>query len=87
MGCAFSGHARVWLVWVIVPARLKLARFHAAYLLWSGQFPLLHPLTVQALALSDCSDRDYPPGDAVGMLCFAAVGSESDDLAAVGALA
>jgi hypothetical protein len=45
------------------------------------------PVTGQALALSSCCDRDYPPGDAVGLLCFAAVGSESDNLAAVGALA
>jgi hypothetical protein len=53
----------------------------------SGQFPLLHPVTVQALALSSCADRDNPAGDTVGLLCFAAVCPESDNLAAVGALA
>jgi hypothetical protein len=42
---------------------------------------------VQALALSSCGDWDNPAGDSVGLLCFAAVGPESDNLAAVGALA
>jgi hypothetical protein len=45
------------------------------------------PVTGQALALSSCGDGDYPSGDAVGLLGFGSVGSESDDLAAVGALA
>jgi hypothetical protein len=40
-----------------------------------------------ALALSDCGDRDNPACDTVGLLCFAAVCPESDNLAAVGALA
>jgi hypothetical protein len=40
-----------------------------------------------ALALSGCGDGDYPAGDTVGLLGFGAVGSESDNLAAVGALA
>jgi hypothetical protein len=52
----------------------------------SGQFPLLHPVTVQALALSSCGYWDYPAGDSVGLLCFVSVGSKPDNLAAVGAL-
>jgi hypothetical protein len=56
-------------------------------LLWSGQFPLLHPVTAQALALSRGADRDNPACDTVGLLCFAAVGSKTNDLFAVGALA
>jgi hypothetical protein len=42
---------------------------------------------VQALALSGCGNGDHPACGAVGLLCFAAVGSESNNLAAVGALA
>jgi hypothetical protein len=42
---------------------------------------------VQALALSGCGDWDNPAGDTVGLLCFAAMGSESDNLFSVGALA
>jgi hypothetical protein len=53
----------------------------------SGQFPLLHPVTVQALALSSCSDRDHSAGDSVGLLGFGSVGSKPDNLPAVGALA
>jgi hypothetical protein len=51
------------------------------------QYPLLHPLTVQALALSSCANRDNPAGESVGLLCFASVGSKPDNLPAVGALA
>jgi hypothetical protein len=47
----------------------------------------LHPVTAQALALSGCSDWDYPAGDAVGLLCLGAMGAKTYDLAAVGALA
>jgi hypothetical protein len=53
----------------------------------SGQFPLLHSVTVQALALSSCGDWDNPAGDTVGLLCLGAMGSKPDDLFAVGALA
>ena len=53
----------------------------------SGQFPLLHPVTVQALALSICGDWDNPGGDTFGLLCFGSVCPESDNLAAVGSLA
>jgi hypothetical protein len=60
---------------------------HFLGLLWSGQFPLLHPVTVQALALSRGANWDNPAGDSVGLLCFASVGSESDNLPAVGSLA
>jgi len=60
---------------------------HILGLLWSGQFPLLHPVTVQALALSCGADRDNPAGDSVGLLGLCAVGSKTDDLSAVGALA
>jgi hypothetical protein len=42
---------------------------------------------VQALALSGCGDWDYPAGDAVCLLCFAAVCPKPNNLAAVGALA
>jgi hypothetical protein len=42
---------------------------------------------VQALALSCGADRDNPACDSVGLLCFGAVCPESDNLAAVGALA
>jgi hypothetical protein len=37
--------------------------------------------------LSDCGDWDNPAGDAVGLLCFGSMCPESDNLAAVGALA
>jgi hypothetical protein len=40
-----------------------------------------------ALALSGCGDWDNPAGDTVGLLCFAAMGSEAYDLFSVGALA
>jgi hypothetical protein len=40
-----------------------------------------------ALALSRGADRDNPACDPVGLLGFAAVCPESDNLAAVGALA
>jgi hypothetical protein len=40
-----------------------------------------------ALALSSCGDWDHPAGESVGLFGFGAVGSESDNLAAVGALA
>jgi hypothetical protein len=40
-----------------------------------------------ALALSSCGDWDYPAGESVGLLGLGSVGSESDNLAAVGALA
>jgi hypothetical protein len=53
----------------------------------SGQFPLLHPVTAQALALSCGADWDNPAGDPVGLLCFATVGSKTNDLFSVGALA
>jgi hypothetical protein len=56
-------------------------------LLWSGQFPLLHPVTVQALALSSCGDWDNPACDTVGLFCFAAVCPKANDLFSVGALA
>jgi hypothetical protein len=56
-------------------------------LLLPGQFPLLHSVTVQALALSGCGDWDNPAGGAVGLLCLAAMGSKTDNLAAVGSLA
>jgi hypothetical protein len=45
------------------------------------------PVTGQALALSSCGDGYHPAGDAVGLLGFGAVCPESDNLAAVGALA
>jgi hypothetical protein len=57
------------------------------FLLWSGQFPLLHPVTVQALALSCGADRDNPAGESVGLLGLGAMGSKTYDLAAVCALA
>jgi hypothetical protein len=53
----------------------------------SGQFPLLPSVTGQALALSNCGYWDNPASDSVGLLGFGSVGSESDNLAAVGALA
>jgi hypothetical protein len=53
----------------------------------SGQFPLLHPVTVQALALSCGADRDNSASDSVGLLGFGSVGSKPDNLPAVGALA
>jgi hypothetical protein len=61
--------------------------FHVLALLWSGQFPLLHPVTVQALALSCGADWDNPAGDTVGLLCFAAMGSKPYDLLSVCPLA
>ena len=83
-GCPLGGLA----AFVAVCTRLGvLASFHGVGLLWSGQFPLLHPVTVQALALSRGADRDNPAGDSVGLLCFGSVCPESDNLAAVGALA
>jgi hypothetical protein len=37
--------------------------------------------------LSDCGYWDYPAGDSVGLLGLGAMGSKTNDLAAVGALA
>jgi hypothetical protein len=42
---------------------------------------------VQALALSGCGDWDYPASGAVGLLCFAAMGAKTNNLAAVCPLA
>jgi hypothetical protein len=42
---------------------------------------------VSSSGLSSCGYWDNPAGGAVGLLCFAAVGSEPYDLAAVGSLA
>jgi hypothetical protein len=42
---------------------------------------------VQALALSCGADWDNPACDTVGLFCFGSVCPESDNLAAVGALA
>ena len=52
-----------------------------------GTIPATTLLEGLALALSSCGDWDYPACDPVGLLGFDAVGSESDNLAAVGALA
>ena len=54
---------------------------------WGDNSRTCPPVTGQALALSCGADRDNPAGGAVGLLGFAAVGSESDNLPAVGALA
>ena len=51
------------------------------------QYPLLPPVTGQALDLSRGADRDNPAGDAVGLLCLGSVGSKPNDLFSVGALA
>jgi hypothetical protein len=49
--------------------------------------PAITLLQGLALVLSSCGDWDNPAGESVGLLCFAAMGSKPDNLAAVGALA
>jgi hypothetical protein len=52
-----------------------------------GTIPATTLLEGLALALSSCCNWDNPAGDSVGLLGFGSVGSESDNLPAVGALA
>jgi hypothetical protein len=60
---------------------------HGLVFLLRVKVPATTLLQGLALVLSSCANRDNSAGDSVGLLCFGSVCPESDNLAAVGALA
>jgi hypothetical protein len=61
--------------------------FHVGFSCGRATIPATTLREGLALALSRGADRDNPARDTVGLLCFGSVCPESDNLAAVGALA